>query len=100
MYIKKDDKVMVTAGRDKGKVGKVLSVDREKGTVIVEGANLVSKIIRRRTQEEQNRIISIEAPLDVSKVALIAKDGKPTRVGFKQEGDKKVRYSKRTGEAI
>ena len=100
MYIKKDDKVMVTAGRDKGKVGKVLSVDREKGTVIVEGANLVSKIIRRRTQEEQNRIISIEAPLDVSKVALVAKDGKPTRVGFKVEGDKKVRYSKRTGEAI
>ena len=100
MYIKKDDKVVVIAGRDKGKTGKVLSVNRQEGTVVVEGINLVSKTMRKRTQEEESRIITIEAPLDVSKVALMAKDGKPTRVGFKLEGDKKVRYSKRTGEAI
>ena len=100
MYIKKDDNVMIIAGRDKGKTGKVLSVNREKGTCLVEGANLVTKTMRKRTQEEESRIITVEAPLDVSKVALVAKDGKPTRVGFKTEGDKKIRYSKRTGEAI
>ena len=100
MYIKKDDNVIVIAGKDKGKTGKVLSVNRENGTCLVEGVNLVNKTMRRRTQEEESRIITIEAPLDVSKVALVAKDGKPTRVGFKTEGDKKIRYSKRTGEAI
>ena len=100
MYIKKGDNVRVLSGKDKGKRGKVLNVDRENGRAIVEGVNIVSKCVKRRTQEEESRIVQIEAPLDVSKLALVAKDGKATRVGSRIEGDKKVRYSKRTGEIL
>ncbi len=100
MYIKRDDVVVVLSGKDKGKKGKVISVNRQAGTVVVEGVNMVTKHVKRRTQEEESRIVQVEAPLYASKVALIAKDGKPTRVGFRMEGDKKVRYSKRTNEVL
>ena len=100
MYIKKNDTVVVLSGKDKGKKGKVVALNRETGMVVVEGVNLVTKNIKRRTQEEESRVIKVEAPLNASKVALVAKDGKPTRVGFKIENGKKVRYSKRTGEVL
>ncbi len=100
MYIKRDDVVVVLSGKDKGKKGKVISVNRQAGTVVVEGVNMVTKHVKRRTQEEESRIVQVEAPLYASKVALIAKDGNPTRVGFRMEGDKKVRYSKRTNEVL
>ena len=100
MYVKKDDTVIVLSGKDKGKKGKILSVNREKDTVIVEGINMVTKNVKRRTQEEESKVIRVEAPIFASKVALIAKDGKPTRVGFRVEGDKKVRFSKRTNEVL
>ena len=100
MYIKKGDNVVVLSGKDKGKRGKVLSINKETNMAVVEGINIVSKCIKRRTQEEESRIVQMEAPLNVSKLALVAKDGKPTRVGTKLEGDKKIRYSKRTGEAL
>ncbi|HAL18509.1 MAG TPA: 50S ribosomal protein L24 [Spirochaetaceae bacterium] len=100
MYIKRNDMVVVLSGKDKGKKGKVLDVNRKAGTVIVEGVNIVTKHVKKRTQEEESRIVKVEAPLYVCKVALIASDGKPTRIGFRMEGDKKVRYSKRTKEVL
>lgn len=100
MYIKKNDTVKVLSGREKGKTGKVIAVNRKNDTVIVSDVNMVSKALRRKNEQDKGGIISIEAPLHVSKVALMAKDGKPTRVGFRIENGKKVRYSKRTNEVL
>ena len=100
MYIKKNDTVKVLSGREKGKTGKVIAVNRKNDTVIVSDVNMVSKALRRKNQQDKGGIIRVEAPLHVSNVALMAKDGKPTRVGFRIENGKKVRYSKRTNEVL
>lgn len=100
MYIKKNDTVKVLSGREKGKTGKVIAVNRKNDTVIVSDVNMVSKALRRKNEQDKGGIIRIEAPLHVSNVALMAKDGKPTRVGFRIENEKKVRYSKRTNEVL
>ena len=100
MYIKKNDTVKVLSGREKGKTGKVIAVNRKNDTVIVSDANMVSKALRRKNEQDKGGIIRVEAPLHVSNVALMAKDGKPTRVGFRIENGKKVRYSKRTNEVL
>ena len=99
--IKKGDTVYVNAGNDKGKTGKVLSVDPAKQRVIVEGVNMVSKHTKPNAKQPQGGIVKQEAPVHVSNLNLIdPKSGKPTRVGFKVEGDKKVRYAKKSGEEI
>ena len=99
--IKKGDTVYVNAGNDKGKTGKVLSVDIAKQRVIVEGVNMVSKHTKPNAKQPQGGIIKQEAPIHVSNLNLIdPKSGKPTRVGFKVEGDKKVRIAKKSGEEI
>ena len=99
--IKKGDTVYVNAGNDKGKTGKVLSVDTAKQRIIVEGVNMVSKHTKPNTKQPQGGIIKREAPIHVSNLNLIdPKSGKPTRVGFKVEGDKKVRIAKKSGEEI
>ena len=99
--IKKGDTVYVNAGNDKGKTGKVLSVDLAKNRAIVEGANMVSKHTKPNAKQPQGGIIKMEAPIHISNLNLIdPKSGKPTRVGFKVEGDKKVRYAKKSGEEI
>ena len=99
--IKKGDTVYVNAGNDKGKTGKVLSVDPEKNRAIVEGVNMVSKHTKPNAKQPQGGIIKQEAPIHVSNLNLIdPKSGKPTRVGFKVEGDKKVRFAKKSGEEI
>ena len=100
MYIKKNDMVKVLSGREKGKTGKVIAVNTKDETVIVSDVNMVSKAIKRRSEQDKGGITKVEAPLHVSKVALVAKDGKPTRVGFKVENGKTVRYSKRTNEVL
>lgn len=97
--IKKDDMVRVIAGGDKGNEGKVLSVDTKSGKVVVEGVNLVKKHTKPSMANQAGGIIEQEAPIDISNVMLLA-DGKTTRVGFKVEGDKKVRYAKATGKTI
>ena len=97
MKIKKGDKVQIIAGKDKGKEGKVLSV--KDGKVIVEGVNTVTKHAKPSQANPQGGIIHKEAAIDVSNVMYVNK-GKTTRVGFKLEGDKKVRYAKATGEVI
>ena len=99
--IRKGDTVYVNAGNDKGKTGKVLSVDLAKNRAIVEGANMVSKHTKPNAKQPQGGIIKMEAPIHISNLNLIdPKSGKPTRVGFKVEGDKKVRYAKKSGEEI
>jgi large subunit ribosomal protein L24 len=99
--IKKGDRVVVLAGKDKGKVGDVLQVVRKESRVIVSGVNMVKRHTAP-SQMNSGGIIEKEASLHVSNVAHAdPKDGKPTRVGFKViEGDRKVRFAKRSGEVI
>lgn len=97
--IKKGDTVKVIAGKDRGAEGKVLSVDGEKHRVTVEGVGMITKHAKPSQGNPNGGIIRREAPIDISNVMLVFK-GKPTRVGFRMEGDKKVRYAKKTGEVI
>ena len=97
MKIKKGDTVKVIAGKDKDKEGKVLAV--KDGKVLVEGVNMVTKHTKTSAANQQGGIVNKEAPIDASNVMLVVK-GKATRVGFKMEGDKKVRVAKATGEVI
>ena len=91
----------VNAGNDKGKTGKVLSVDPAKDRAIVEGVNMVSKHTKPNAKQPQGGILKQEAPIHMSNINLIdPKSGKPTRVGFKVDGDKKVRIAKKSGEEI
>ena len=102
--IKKGDTVVVLAGRDKGRSGEVIEMRREDGRVLVRGVNMVKRH-QRQTAQQEGGIISKEAPIHLSNVALAdPKDGKPTRVGFKFDGKgadrKKVRFAKRSGVDI
>lgn len=102
MYkIKKDDVVIVITGKDKGKSGKVLTVDTKNHKLIVEGVNLVSKHQKAGKSKgaAESAIIKKESFIDVSNV-MLSVDGKATRVGFKKDGDKKVRFAKKTGKVI
>ena len=99
--VRKGDTVAVTSGREKGKTGEILRVDRERRRVVVQGVNMVKRHTRP-SPTTPGGILEKEAPLDVSNVALLdPEDGKPTRVGFRLlEDGRKVRYAKRSGEVI
>ena len=97
--IKKGDTVKVIAGRDKDKEGKVISVNRKTNKLLVEGVNMITKHAKPSMANQQGGIIHQEGPIDASNVMYLHK-GKPTRVGFKMDGDKKVRFAKSTGEII
>ncbi len=99
-HIKKGDTVIVNAGNDKGKTGKVLEVLRDKDRVVVEGVNMVSKHTKPNPKAPQGGIVKQEAPIHISNVNLVDGAGKATRVGYRMEGEKKVRYAKTTGEEI
>ena len=99
LKIKKGDTVKVIAGKDNNKEGKVLSVDVKNGKVIVEGVNMITKHSKPSQANPEGGIVQKEAPIDLSNVMYVHK-GKVTRVGFKVEGDKKVRIAKSTGEVI
>ena len=111
MYLKRNDLVMIISGEHKGKQGRILRVERrrpekKKGDrgqelAYVQGINLVYKHIRRSQKNPQGGRIQKEAPLPVSVLQLVdPKTNRPTRVGFQIEGGRKIRYSKRSGEAI
>ena len=101
MNIKKDDKVVVLSGKDKGKQGKILVSDPKAAKVIVEGVNVATKHQKPRKQGEEGGIIKVETPIYASKVQLVCpKCGKATRVAHKIEGDKKVRVCKKCGAEI
>ena len=99
--IKKGDQVMVLAGRDKGKSGEVLGVFPRENRALVQGVNMIKRH-QRQTQDSQGGIISREAKINLSNLAVLdPKDNKPTRVGFKVDKDgKKVRFAKRSGEVL
>ena len=99
MKIKKGDTVKVIAGKDKDKEGKVIAVNVKNNTVLVEGVNMVTKHSKPSMANQQGGIVHQEAPIDVSNVMLLH-NGKATRVGFKMDGDKKVRFAKSTGDVI
>ena len=97
--IKKGDTVKVIAGKDVGAEGKVLSVDTKTGRVVVEGVNIVKKHTKPSMANQNGGIVEQEAAIDASNVMYVH-NGKPTRVGFSVQGDKKVRIAKSTGEVI
>ncbi|MCI9201766.1 MAG: 50S ribosomal protein L24 [Lachnospiraceae bacterium] len=99
LKIKKGDTVRVIAGKDNGKEGKVVAIDRKKGRVLVEGVNMITKHVKPSAANQNGGIVQKEASIDISNVMYLHK-GKPTRVGFKFENDKKVRFAKSTGEVI
>lgn len=100
MQIKKNDTVVVIAGKDKGKTGTVLRVLPKKNKVVVEGVNVQTKHARA-TRTSSSEIKHIEGPIDASNVMFYDKEAKAgTRVGYKEENGKKVRYSKKTGNVI
>ena len=99
LKIKKGDTVKVIAGKDKDKEGKVIAVDPKNNKVTVEGINVVKKHEKPSVANQNGGIIQKEAPIDVSNVMYVHK-GKATRVGFKMDGDKKVRFAKATGDVI
>jgi len=99
--IKKGDRVVVLAGRDKGRQGEVVRVWPKESRVLVQGLNLVKRHTRPSQTDPQGGIKTKEAPIHISNVAFIdPKSGGPTRVGFRVEGDRKVRYAKKSGEVI
>ncbi len=98
--IKKGDRVVVLAGKDKGRQGNVLKVLPKDERVVVEGLNMVQRHTRPTQFDPQGGIKNKEASIHLSNVALVDSNGKATRVGFRVEGDKKVRIAKTTGEVI
>ena len=97
--IKKGDTVKVIAGKDKDKEGKVIAVDTKNHRVLVEGVNMVTKHTTPSAANQQGGIVETEAYIAVSNVMYLHK-GQPTRIGFKMDGDKKVRFAKKTGDVI
>jgi len=98
--IKKGDSVVLLAGKDKGRTGRVLKVLPKENRVLVEGLNMVQRHTRASQADPQGGIKHKEATVHVSNVAVADSKGKPTRVGFRVDGDKKVRVAKTTGEVI
>ena len=99
--IKRNDKVEVIAGKDKGKQGRVLRVIAEKNRLLVEGVMMVKKHVKPNPQQNiKGGIAEQESTIHVSNVMLLDVDGKKTRVGSRMEGDKKVRFSKASGTTI
>ncbi|KIC14203.1 MULTISPECIES: 50S ribosomal protein L24 [Leisingera] len=97
--LRKGDKVVVLAGRDKGKEGTIASVDPKAGKAVVEGVNMAIRHTRQ-TQNSQGGRLPKALPIDLSNLALLDSNGKATRVGFREEDGKKVRFAKTTGETV
>jgi len=99
--LKKGDLVQVIAGREKGKSGRIIHIDLEKGRVIVEKLNIVKKAKRASAESQKGGIIEIEASLHISNVMLLdTKTNKPTRVGMRFEDGRKIRVAKKSGKAV
>ena len=99
LHVKSGDRVIITAGKDKGKTGNIKKSIPSESQVVVEGVNMITKHAKPSQANPNGGIVQKEAPIDISNVMLVFK-GKTTRVGFKMDGDKKVRVAKATGEVI
>jgi large subunit ribosomal protein L24 len=97
--LKKGDTVVVLTGKDKGKKGEISSVNPDANKAIVDGVNVAIRHTKQ-SQASQGGRVPKAMPIDLSNLAIVDKNGKATRVGFRMEGDKKVRYAKTTGEVI
>ena len=97
--LKKGDKVVVIAGKDKGKEGTITSVDPKSGKAVVDGLNMAIRHTKQ-SQTSQGGRLPQAMPIDLSNLAFVDANGKPSRVGFKMDGDKKVRFAKTTGDVI
>ena len=97
--LKKGDKVVVLAGKDKGKQGEITAVMPKDGKAVVDGVNIALRHTRQ-SQTSQGGRVPKNMPIDLSNLALLDKNGKATRVGFRMEGDQKVRFAKTTGDVI
>ncbi len=100
MKLKKDDLVTIIAGKDKGKSGRILKVDRKKGRVVVQDRNIVKKAMRPKNQQDKGGIVEIEASIDASNVMINCKKCGPTRIRYAVNGDKKVRTCCKCGEVL
>jgi large subunit ribosomal protein L24 len=98
--LKKEDMVKIIAGKDKGKTGRILKILRDKDRVVVEGANIVKKAQKRRNQQDRGGIVEIEAAIHSSNVQIVCKKCGPVRIGYKIDGDKKIRVCRKCGEAL
>ena len=98
--LKKGDQVQIIAGKDKGKKGRVLRIDRMTERVIVEGLNMVKKTQRPKSQNDKGGIIEIEAAVAASNIMMICKKCGPTRIGINVDGDNKSRVCRKCGEAL
>ena len=97
--LKKGDKVVVLAGKDKGKQGEITAVFPKENKAVVDGVNVAIRH-QRQTQTTQGGRVAKNMPIELSNLALMDKNGKATRVGFRVEGDQKVRFAKTTGDVI
>ena len=98
--LKKEDLVKVIAGKEKGKTGKIVRIDRTNGRVIISGLNMIKKAKKPRKQGEKGGIIEIEAPIDISNVMIMCKKCGPTRISVETAGDQKVRKCRKCGETL
>jgi len=98
--IRKNDTVEVIAGKDKGKRGTVVRVILKKDAVIVSGVNIVKKAMKKRSQQDQGGIAEVEAPLNISNVAIVCKKCGATKIGYKLDGDKKIRVCRKCGDVL
>jgi large subunit ribosomal protein L24 len=101
MKIKKNDTVIVLSGKDKGKKGTVLRAMPAEGKVIVEGVHILKKVVKAKARGEKSIMVEKPYPITVSKIALVdPKTGTSTRVGYKTEGDKKIRIARKSNQAV
>jgi len=98
--LKKEDTVQVIAGKDKGKRGRILGILHDKDRVLVEGVNIVKKAKKKRNQQDRGGIIEIEAALHSSNLMIVCKKCGPSRIGYKKDGNEKIRICKKCGEAL
>jgi large subunit ribosomal protein L24 len=95
--LRKNDTVKVIAGREKGKTGRIVRIDREKMRAVVEGLNMVKKAMKQKKQNQKGGITSVEAPLSVGKLMIMCKKCGPTRIGYLVEGTTKKRVCRKCG---
>lgn len=100
MKLKKEDTVKIVTGKDKGKTGRVLKVNRDADKVIIQGLNMAKKSMKPKSQNDKGGIIDIEMPLQASNVMIVCKKCGPTRIGFKIDGDEKTRICRKCGERL
>ena len=98
--LKKEDLVQVISGKEKGKQGKIVRIDRDKSRAIIQGVNMVKKAMKKKSQNDRGGIIEIEAPVRLCNMMIVCKKCGPTRMGYKLEGDAKKRVCRKCGEAL